>query len=44
MAMSMKVKDGEVEISPWKIDYELFNDPNRNKFFQEAPTIEHIVT
>ncbi|MCP4679249.1 MAG: serine/threonine protein phosphatase [Deltaproteobacteria bacterium] len=44
MAMTMKIKDGEVEISPWKIDYELYNNPDRNRFFQVAPSIEHIAT
>lgn len=41
MAMTVKHKDGKTEISPWKIDYQRYNAPERNKFFQSRPEIEH---
>ncbi len=41
MAMSIHFKDGKSEIKPWRIHYEEFNSPARNKFFQQAPEIQH---
>jgi hypothetical protein len=41
MAMSLKWQRGTVEIVPWKIDFERYNAPERNKFFQTAPEIRH---
>ncbi len=41
MAMTLRFKDGASEIVPWVIDYEAFNDPNRNAFFRSKPEIEH---
>jgi hypothetical protein len=41
MAMTVKHKDGKSEIIPWKIDYQRYNAPERNKFFQTEPEIEH---
>ncbi len=41
MAMTLKFKDGASEVVPWKIHYEAFNSPQRNKFFQQVPEIEH---
>jgi hypothetical protein len=41
MAMTVKFKDGKSEIIPWKIDYALYNAPERNKFFESRPEIEH---
>jgi predicted phosphohydrolase len=41
MAMTIKYKDGKSEIIPWKIDYRMYNAPERNKFFQTRPEIVH---
>ncbi len=41
MALTMMVKDGDVKVSPWKIDYQMYNDPERNRFFKVSPTIKH---
>ena len=41
MALTLRFKDGVSEIVPWVIDYEAFNDPNRNAFFRTKPEIEH---
>jgi hypothetical protein len=43
MAMTIKHKDGQSEIIPWKVDYERYNDPEKNAFFKVAPEIEHRV-
>jgi hypothetical protein len=43
MAMTMKVKDGEMELIPFVLDYEAYNDPSRNAFFRVPPEIEHRV-
>ena len=32
-------KDGQSEITPWRVDYESYNDPERNAFFKVAPEI-----
>ena len=41
MALTMMVKDGDVKVSPWEIDYQMYNDPERNRFFKVSPTIKH---
>jgi hypothetical protein len=41
MAMTLKWKDGKSEIIPWKIDYALYNAPERNRFYQTRPEIEY---
>jgi hypothetical protein len=41
MAMTVTWKRGTVAITPWKIDFERYNAPERNKFYQSAPEIEH---
>jgi calcineurin-like phosphoesterase family protein len=41
MALTLRVKDGTVKVTPWAIDYGKFNDPARNRFFATAPEIEH---
>jgi hypothetical protein len=41
MAMTLKYKDGKSEIIPFKIDYLRYNAPERNKFYQTRPEIEH---
>lgn len=43
MAMTIRHKDGKSEISPWKVDYTRWNDPEKNAFFKVAPEIEHRV-
>src|SRR6478752_879727 len=41
MAATLRFKDGRGEVTPFVIDYESFNDPARNKFYQSAPEIAH---
>ncbi len=41
MAATLRFKDGKSEVTPFAIDYESFNDPARNKFYQSAPEIVH---
>jgi hypothetical protein len=41
MAATLRYKDGKGEVTPFAIDYESFNDPARNKFYQTAPEIAH---
>jgi hypothetical protein len=43
MAMTMRFRDGETSITPWAIDYESYNDPQRNAFFKAPPEIQHRV-
>jgi hypothetical protein len=41
MAMTLKLENGVSQIIPWKIDYKRYNDPERNRFYQKKPEIEH---
>ncbi|HJL15460.1 MAG TPA: metallophosphoesterase family protein [Sandaracinaceae bacterium LLY-WYZ-13_1] len=42
MAMSMRRSaDGETSITPFAIDWESYNDPERNAFHRRPPEIEH---
>jgi uncharacterized tellurite resistance protein B-like protein len=41
MAATLRFKDGHGQVTPFAIDYESFNDPARNKFYQSAPEIVH---
>jgi hypothetical protein len=41
MALTVKWKDGRSEISPFRIDYQRYNSPEANKFYQSRPEIEH---
>ncbi len=41
MAATLRFKDGKSEVTPFVIDYESFNDPARNRFYQSAPEIQH---
>jgi hypothetical protein len=43
MAMTLRHRGGQSEITPWVIDYERYNDPERNAFFKIAPEIAHRV-
>ena len=40
-AMTIRFKDGQSTITPITIDYERYNDPDKNRFFQSPPEIEH---
>jgi uncharacterized tellurite resistance protein B-like protein len=41
MAMTIRFKDGQGKITPLTIDYERYNDPDKNRFFKAPPEIEH---
>jgi len=41
MAATLRFQDGTGEVTPFLIDYESFNDPARNRFYQTAPGIAH---
>jgi Calcineurin-like phosphoesterase len=43
MAATIHVGAGTARVAPWVIDYRLWNDPARNKFFATEPEIEHKV-
>jgi hypothetical protein len=43
MAMVLRHKDGETSVTPLKLDYERYNDPQYNAFFQKPPEIMHKV-
>jgi hypothetical protein len=42
MALTMIIRDGEISVSPWAIEYRAYNDPAYNAFFKEPPAIEHV--
>jgi|GEM_PF-219315 len=43
MAMTItRSPEGEVDMEPWEIDYQSYNDPERNHFYKSRPQIEHI--
>jgi len=44
MAITITHKDGETKITPWEIDYESYNDPERNSFFKVSPEIKHVAS
>jgi hypothetical protein len=39
MALSLSQRDGESRLTPWLIDYESYNDPERNAFFKQPPEL-----
>ena len=41
MALTVKHKDGQSEITPWAIDYARYNSAQTNKFFESTPEIAH---
>jgi hypothetical protein len=42
MAMTMRVsREGAMKVTPWLIEYQRYNDPERNAFFAQPPEIEH---
>jgi hypothetical protein len=40
MAMTIKHQDGKSTATPWVLDYQRYNSPDRNAFFKVAPEIE----
>ena len=40
-ALTVTLDNGEIELTPWPIDYEKYNDPELNRFFADEPEIEH---
>ena len=43
MAATIRLENGNAQVTPWLIDYARFNDPRRNRFFASPPEIEHKV-
>ncbi|MBA3463768.1 MAG: serine/threonine protein phosphatase [Deltaproteobacteria bacterium] len=43
MAATIRLENGNAQVTPWLIDYARFNDPKRNRFFASPPEIEHKV-
>lgn len=41
MALTVAWQNGESRLTPWKIDYERYNDPALNRFFIAPPEITH---
>jgi hypothetical protein len=41
MALTMRIGKGTTQVTPWRIDYERWNDPELNRFFASPPEIEH---
>ncbi len=41
MAMTITMAGAESTITPWLIDYQRYNDPRHNAFFQAAPELVH---
>lgn len=39
MALTLSQRDGESRLTPWQIDYESYNDPERNAFFKQPPEL-----
>jgi Calcineurin-like phosphoesterase len=42
MALSLRHHRGVTQITPWRIAYERFNEPDRNRFFQAEPELRFI--
>jgi hypothetical protein len=40
MALSIAFKDGESQVTPWALDYALYNSPDRNAFFKVPAEIQ----
>jgi len=41
MALTVEYANGEARATPWAIEYERYNDPSLNKFFEAPPEIAH---
>ncbi|HEY6881602.1 MAG TPA: metallophosphoesterase family protein [Polyangiales bacterium] len=42
MALTLRLQQGRTQITPWRIAYERFNEPDRNRFFQEEPELKFV--
>jgi hypothetical protein len=40
MALTMRWQGGRTTVTPWRLDYERYNDPARNAFFKAPPELE----
>jgi hypothetical protein len=40
MALTIKYRDGHSTATPWIIDWERYNDPEKNGFFRMPPEIQ----
>ena len=40
-ALTITIKDEDVKVEPWDIDWKSYNDPERNAFFKAPPEIQH---
>jgi hypothetical protein len=39
MALTVTGRDGVLNVLPWVIDYQTYNDPERNRFYKSAPEL-----
>ncbi|MBI4509020.1 MAG: serine/threonine protein phosphatase [Deltaproteobacteria bacterium] len=39
MGLTLRHKNGESVITPWEIEYEMFNQPERNALYKSAPVV-----
>jgi hypothetical protein len=42
MALTLTHRDGATQITPWRIEYERFNDPRRNAFHEKAAELAFV--
>ena len=42
MALTLRHQRGVTQITPWRIAYERFNEPDRNRFYQAEPELRFI--
>ena len=42
--MTIDIHGDHSDVTPWAIDYQSFNDPERNAFFATKPEIEHKIS
>ncbi|MEM9192506.1 MAG: serine/threonine protein phosphatase, partial [Myxococcota bacterium] len=40
-ALTIRARDSDVEVAPWEIQYEKYNDPSHNAFFKAPMQIAH---
>ena len=40
-ALTMSFANGEWSVEPWLINYEAYNTPEHNRFFEQEPPLEH---
>lgn len=41
MALTMTWRDGRMDITPWPIDYQSYNDPEKNRFYELEPELKY---